>query len=145
MIWLLQNRSKRWSLFLWVIRGTSFLPSFLQEIPTWNVPVSYTDNIDFLSFPLGSVNPALFFKIFGEWNMRSLSELDIIKVRCSVASFQRCLPVGWDWHSFGHRRRKCRTAASPKLFQFREAGTQLTPVIMSCPPWQLLHPVYQCI
>jgi hypothetical protein len=43
----------------------SFLPSFFQDIPTWNVTVSYTDNIDFLSFPLGSVNPAPFFKIVG--------------------------------------------------------------------------------
>jgi hypothetical protein len=39
--------------------------------------------------------------------------------------FLRCLSVGQDWHSPGHRKGKCRTAASPKLFTFREAGMQI--------------------
>jgi hypothetical protein len=33
----------------------------------------------------------------------------------------------------GHRKGKCRKAASPKLFMFREAGMQVSPVTMSCP------------
>jgi hypothetical protein len=97
-------------------------------------------------FPPGVCESWPFFKILGwvcgEWIMRRLWELDISKARCSSAAFQRCLSVVWDWHSSGHRRWKCRTAASPKLFKFREAGTQVSPVTMSCPPWQLLHPVY---
>jgi hypothetical protein len=32
-----------------------------------------------------------------------------------------------------HRRGKCRTAASAKLFMFREAGTQVSLVTMSLP------------
>jgi hypothetical protein len=92
------------------------------------------------------VNPAPFFKIFrwvcGVWIMRSLWELDKSKAKCSSAAFWRCLSVGWDWHSSGHRRRKCRAAASPKLFKLREADTQVFPVTISCPPRQLLHPVY---
>jgi hypothetical protein len=48
--------------------------------------------------------------------------------------FLRCLSVGWNWHSPGQRRGgKCRMAASPKLFTFREAGTQVPPVTMSRP------------
>jgi hypothetical protein len=92
------------------------------------------------------VNPAHFFKIFGwvcgEWIMRSLWELNINKTRCSSAAFPRCLSVGWDWHSSAHRRGKCRTFDSPKFFKLTEAGTQVSPLTMSCPPWQLLHPVY---
>jgi hypothetical protein len=46
--------------------------------------------------------------------------------------FLRCLSVGWDWHSPGHRRGKCKTAAFPKLLTFRQAG-MVSPVTMSRP------------
>jgi hypothetical protein len=65
--------------------------------------------------------------MYGERIMRSLRELDAAQL-----FFLRCLSVGRDWHSLGHRRGKCRTAASPKLFTFREAGTQVFPVTVSC-------------
>jgi hypothetical protein len=37
------------------------------------------------------------------------------------------------WLSPGHETEKSRTAASPKLFPFREAGMQVSPVTMSQP------------
>jgi hypothetical protein len=40
----------------------------------------------------------------------------------------------------GHRRGKCRTAASPKLFTFREAGMQVSPVTMSHPSLRTTAP-----
>jgi hypothetical protein len=46
--------------------------------------------------------------------------------------FSLRLSINQDWHIPGHRRGKCRTAAC-KLFRFREAGMQVSPVIMSHP------------
>jgi hypothetical protein len=43
-------------------------------------------------------------------------------------------------HSPGCRKGKCRTAASPKLFTFREAGTQVSPVTMSRPSLRTTAP-----
>jgi hypothetical protein len=40
-----------------------------------------------------------------------------------------------DWHSPGSR-----TAVSPKLFAFREAGTQVFPITMSCPSLRTAAP-----
>jgi hypothetical protein len=48
-------------------------------------------------------------------------ELNTSKARCGSTAFQY-------WHISGSR-----TAASPKLFAFREAGMQVSPVTMSCP------------
>jgi hypothetical protein len=60
----------------------------------------------------------------GEWIMRCLWELLISKISCSSNAFI-CRPRLAQPNS--------RTAASPKLFTFREVGTQVFPVTMSCP------------
>jgi hypothetical protein len=92
------------------------------------------------------VNLTPFFKIFGLglWRMdyekptRTGYKLGKMQLSCFLKMFICRLILA----QLCHRRGKWRTAVSPKLFKFREAGTQVSPVTMSCPPWQLLHPVY---
>jgi hypothetical protein len=66
------------------------------------------------------------------------------KMRCNPTVFPKMFicRLRLDWHSPGHKRGKCRTAASPKLFTFREAGTQVSPVTMSCPFPRTTAPPY---
>jgi hypothetical protein len=60
--------------------------------------------------------------------------------------FLGCLSIGPPWHSPGHGGGRCSTAAFPKLFTFREAGTQVSPVQCHAPPQEsLLHPVYHWV
>jgi hypothetical protein len=60
--------------------------------------------------------------------------------RHSSIVFPKCLSVGRDWYGPGHGGGKCRIAASPKLFMFREAGTQVSLVTMSHPSLRTTAP-----
>jgi hypothetical protein len=71
-----------------------------------------------------------------------LWELDIGKVRCSSTAFPKMFICRPRLAQPQPQKRTSRVAASLKLFMFREAGTQVSPVIMSCPSQELpLHPV----